>query len=119
LGGFDATLDAVWNGLDGYPGIEERWSEYSPWLDRPGLLVLYYDEVMGDLKGAAEKILDYSLTIKPQFPIQESKVQLKVSQVWATATDMVASALDTDSSPTFRRGVPGEWQKYKEVVPGW
>jgi hypothetical protein len=45
--------------------------------------------------------------------------KLTESIIMTNADEMVASALDTDSSPTFRRGVSGEWREYAEVVEAW
>ena len=112
LGSFDNVLDAVWNGYGEYPGIEERWAEYEPWLDKPDVLIIRFEDAIADLEGTADKILDYGLTITPELTLPDPQVKLELSQVLTNATEMAASARDTDKSPTFRRGVAGEWRNY-------
>ena len=119
LGSFDNVLAAVWHGIDGYPGIMERWDEYEPWLTRAGVLCLSYDDAIADLEGAADAILDYVATVKPAMALTDTGGKLTESIIMTNADEMVASALDTDSSPTFRRGVSGEWREYAEVVETW
>jgi len=111
LGGFDDVLFGVWHGIPGYPGIMARWAEYEPWLTCGQVLALNYADTLADLEGTAQMIIDYSGRIVGNATAS--------SRVDSTAADMAASARDTASSPTFRRGVPGEWRKYAEVMEAW
>lgn len=115
LGGFEDVLYAVWHGIDKYPGVEERWAEYEPWLNRPDILVIRYEDAVADLEGTADRILDYGLSIKPARALPDDKTVVESLHVVTNATEMAASARNTSNSPTFRRGVPGEWKRYRKV----
>lgn len=121
LGGFDDVLRAVWYGIDGYPGVFDRWREYAPWLDRADVLVLRFEEVIADLEAAADTILDYVHGLSPAYPQLPGKVPMKMTGVMnvTNATAMVESALDTGASPTFRKGKAGSWRQYMEIIPEW
>lgn len=117
LGGFDDVLRAVWLGIDGYPGVPERWAEYEPWLDRAGL-VLRFEDVIADLEGAADSILEYAHSVIPAYPVMQ-RGRINASYVDTNPVEMAASARDTAASPTFRKGQAGEWRQYVEVIPEW
>jgi hypothetical protein len=113
LGSFDNVLQAVWNGIDRYPGILERWSAYEPWLERSNVLILRFEDVIADLEKAARRILDYAYGIRPSMPNDRTKM---ISDYISTnETAMIASARDTSESETFRKGTSGEWRQYKYI----
>lgn len=112
---FEDVLDAVWNGYDKYPGVLERWAEFEPWLHRPSLLVIKYEDVIADTNKIANEILDYSASIQPARALPDGQTKIDNMRVLTTSTEMVASARDTDKCPTFRRGIPGEWRKYRHI----
>jgi len=118
LDSFDDVLRAVWYGIDGYPGIPKRWAEYEPWLDRGGLLVLRFEDVIADLEVAASAILDYAHSITPAYPVLQ-RGRINSAFVDTNAAEMAESARDTGSSATFRKGVSGEWRQYQDVIPEW
>jgi hypothetical protein len=100
-GNFEDVLSAVWNGIEGYPGVALRWRYYEGWKQSPHTLTLDYDDVVYDLRAASIAILEHGKVGGP-----------------VTIDAMIASAKDTGKSPTFRRGVPGEWRKYSGVFEG-
>ena len=119
LDGFDDVLRAVWYGVDRFPGVEERWAEYEPWLDKPNVLVIKYEQAVIDPASVAETILDYVVNYQVCYPRTVPDVNIGSSYIVATSDEMAASARDTGKSPTFRKGQPGEWRLYRDVIPGW
>jgi len=111
LGGFDDVLRAVWYGLDRFPGVPERWQPYAPWLTRPGVLVLCFEDVIADLEAAAGAILGYAARFTHIFD--------GGGMVETSPAAMAASARDTTSITTFRKGIAGEWKQYQDVIPEW
>lgn len=109
LGSFEDVLAAVWHGVDGYPGVEERWRHYWLWLSLGHRLAFEYANLLDNLEEAAGRILQYGL--QRAFEM----TGLEYSYDDGLIDKMATSAHDTSASPTFRRGVPGEWRDYRHV----
>lgn len=136
LGGFDEVLEAVICGLQVtggqwgdvyYPGTMERWEMYAPWLKVDWVHSVEYSAVLSDPMKAARGIVTYGMRRLTDIFDQE---QIDLGHTLdAVAEAMVANAMNQDKSPTFRKGVTGEWRerftkKHKDLfktsdVNGW
>jgi hypothetical protein len=97
-----------------FPGIRERFEPYLGWLDRPEVLVIRFEDFVGDKRGTLERILAHA--------VQRGFVYEKPQ---ADALDILERAIDPKQSPTFRSGKVGGWknnfkpehkQLFKEVT---
>ena len=59
LGSHDARLSAVITGIEGYPGVVDRWELYAPWLSVPWILPVKYEAMRSDPRGTADRVLSY------------------------------------------------------------
>jgi hypothetical protein len=106
---FDDVLEAVIVGIDGFPGIMERWELYHEWLYVDWIHKVSYESLMarpGDfakelavgMMGRVAKVFGKNPTIEPVAQ------ELLIKQ-------MVHCMNETHLSPTFRQGTPGGWKE--------
>ena len=113
LGGFDEILKAVLVGLDKYAGLFERWELFAPWLDEDWIMRLCFEDVIRDpMFWAREMILHFFNRMETILEIPRDKRQVSEKHLDEIAMEMVATSLRTGLSPTFRKGVPGEWKTH-------
>ncbi len=111
LGGFDEILEAVLIGLDKYAGLFDRWKLYAPWLNSTWAMAMRFEDVIADpLTWAKKMILHFYDRMETVLDIDPEGRQLSDKQLEEIAMEMVATSLRTGLSPTFRKGVPGEWK---------
>lgn len=135
LGGFDEILEAVLVGFGEpdptqpavsqyqYPGLLERWEHYVPWfnyawesgqIDRyHWLLPIKFEDIVGDRVKMGKVILDYVFS-RMEFILNLDPAQRQVTEEQLTdiATEMAWKSTRTGASPTFRKGLTGEWRSH-------
>lgn len=84
-----------------FPDIRARFEPYLPWLDRPEVCNLRYEDLLKDQSAALAAILDHAL---------DRGFSLSVERDWAL--ELLARAIDPARSPTFRRGQAGAWREH-------
>jgi len=106
LGGKDEILKAVITGIEGYPGVMERWEAYAPWLSVPWVFKLRFEEAIANPCGVADALVRHALDRLGQV------FGLRFSQPDTAdlVGRMVAAAADRDRSLTFRAGRVGDWR---------
>ncbi|NIT60185.1 MAG: hypothetical protein GWN00_29465 [Aliifodinibius sp.] len=114
LGSFDAILLAVIEGLDEFLGIIERWENFAPWLDVDWVLPVKYEDLLDDPYFWADKIFKYGM--KRQVSLYSYKgegLKLSFDKVGTAAVidAMAKFAVQKEKSPTYRKGVSGEWKE--------
>jgi hypothetical protein len=106
LGDKDDVLRGIITGIDGYPGVMERWKAYAPWLDSEWTFKLRYEEAVADLSGTADAIIRYALDrIGGIF-----ELHFEQPDTAEAVALMVAAAQDTGASLSFRAGRTGDWR---------
>ncbi len=82
-----------------YPGIATVYRRSMGWLECDGVLVLRYEELMGDRRRAIERIVDHFL----------QRID-RLGKTRAAIVEELIANVDPMRSPTFRRGNMGEWR---------
>lgn len=105
LGGHKEIMKAVITGLDVWSGIFERWELYSKWLECDWVLPIRFEDMISDPKGVAERAIRYTIkrTIGETFLTFETMFQAAVER-------SIELQKTKDHSPSFRKGVAGEWK---------
>lgn len=110
LGGMDEVLKAVIVGMGPFPGVMDRWADYAPWLESEHTLVVRYEDAVADPQAVAEKILEHGLD-KVQALKKAGTFRVERTLFDKAVKGMVKVGQQTDLSPTFRKGKPGEWRE--------
>lgn len=110
LGSFDEVLKAVIVGLEGYPGIFERWVQFAPWLDVEWVHKVHFEEAIEDRAHVAGEILKYGL--RRTTAIWNYEITFQQEALDAAIAAMVEASHDTDRSATFRKGVASDWREH-------
>lgn len=84
-----------------FPNIRERFEPYLPWLDRPEVLVLRFEDLIADPNHWLGKIFDHAVSRGFLGPKNHSD-----------AIAALARAIDPQRSPTFRKGESGGWREH-------
>ena len=106
----EEVMLAIINGIDGYPGVVERFETYAPWLDSQWAMSLSYEVMRRNPLMAATKFFDYSHDLasgKEGFININSEVRKFAIQ--GIITEM---AYKPSSAPTFRKGIVGGWKNH-------
>ena len=112
--GFDGALTAVIRGLHQYDGVVERWEEYAGWLDVEWVMSIRYEDVLANRREVCGDVIRYIVGHNAQFRGYHATIP---EEEFERAVDaMVENSLDTEHSPTFRKGVAGGW---REVFRPW
>jgi hypothetical protein len=111
LGGFDEMLEAVIVGLGEYPGVLDRWQEYTPWLDVDWTLKVRFEDLLNRPEEMAEIILRYTFARSPSIYAYEMGVE-EGPWLLETVNAMAETSQRTELSSTFRKGQTGEWQTH-------
>lgn len=83
-----------------FPGIAARFAPYLPWLARPEVLCLQFEDFIHDKEAVLEKIFDHAVARGFQYAGER-----------AGAISTLAGAIDPQKSPTFRSGKAGAWRE--------
>jgi hypothetical protein len=109
-GDFDAVLSAVIGGMDGYPGVVERWEDYAPWLDVPWVHKVRFEEAVAGPRRTARDLLDYALVRLGEVFHFQADLSDEAEDT-SGLIEKMAQAVERRDSLTFRRGIPGEWRE--------
>jgi len=82
------------------PGLADRFRPYLGWLNNPHVLTLQYEAFFADRQSILRAILEHA--IKRGFPL---------SQDLEGAIRVLASHIQPQRSPTFRKGGAGGWRE--------
>jgi hypothetical protein len=99
-------MKAVITGIDGYPGVIDRWELYAPWLEmRPNVLPIKFEDMIDEPELVARKTVDYCIerTIVDDMPIMLAE-SLKRTIVKSVEN------LQMRDSGSFRKGIIGSWK---------
>jgi hypothetical protein len=111
--GLDKVLEHVIVGKDIYAGIFERWELYAPWLEEEWVMKVRFEDLLHEPLPWAKKIVEHFLD-RTEFVLNIPRAgrQIEGEQLEDIAMEMVATSLRTAISPTFRKGITGEWKTH-------
>lgn len=124
LGSKENIMIAVIEGIDGYPGIFERFESFAPWLDREWALKMPYEEMLLKPERAAKRFFEYSVSLSANG--NETYVDKRVRK--AAIDGILLEMKQRQLSPTYRKGKRGQWKYeftprvtacFKEHDPGY
>jgi len=107
LGGHDAVLKAVIEGVGGYPGIVERWELFAGWLKEDWVLRVKFEDAIKDPKGVAEWIVQYGYKRKCEVATYGQEIEFG-DDIHDLVRRMVGSM--QSGSATFRKGTAEQWR---------
>jgi hypothetical protein len=102
------VLLSIVNGIEGYPGIFDRWEEYAPWLDVEWSELLTFEEMRYKPEEAAKKMIAFSYGRLAQ--VMDASVIANQEAFQQYIDKMVESSRERDTV-TFRKGVSGGWKE--------
>lgn len=102
----DDVLSFVIVGTDEYPGIVDRWRQYSTWLGDT-CLSIRYEELVSKPKSNCKRILSYAISYLPERFNHSARMDNRIYRQVLQA--MTAGNKHPNRSSTFRKGKPGEW----------
>jgi hypothetical protein len=84
-----------------FPNIAARFEPYLPWLERPEVLALRYEDLLADLEASLQRIFAHAVErgFRSSLPEQQAVARL-------------AAAVQPERSPTFRSGKSGGWRDH-------
>lgn len=83
-----------------FPGIAERFAPYLPWLSRPEVQTLRFEDFITQPRQAIGLVLDHAV-----------KRSLRITADREAAITQLCAAIDPQRSPTFRSGKVGGWRE--------
>lgn len=102
LSTFDERLRTSILGLPGelapFPDIRKRFEPFLGWFDHPEVLYLRFEDLLQNLPGSLEKILNHA--VGRGFPLEVPQMQ---------AIQQLQDSINPSRSPTFRSGKSGGW----------
>jgi len=117
LGSFDDVLAAVIEGIEGYPGVMERWALYAPWLEVDWTLKVRFEDAVRDTAGTAERVLTYGLERVAR--VFGSKPVINREAFDLLIARMVEAVQARTYSSTFRQGTAGSWREHFAEQHKW
>lgn len=84
-----------------FPDIRARFEPYLPWLERPEVLAIRYEDLLHDLQGGLGRTFDH--VAKRGFTSSLQREE---------AIPLLAQAVRPEQSPTFRSGKSGGWVQH-------
>lgn len=114
LGSYDNILLAVIEGLDEFPGIIERWEMFSSWLDVDWVLSVKFEDLLNEPKKWAENIFKFAMRRSTNtWSRGDKKLNLEFDEdgMDLLTSTMVEVSQMKKKSPTFRKGITGEWKE--------
>lgn len=102
-------LEAVIRGQGWMPSLADRWDAFTPWLECECVHVVRFERLVTDPVNVAEEVFRFVMgrtadTLQVNFKLDGEKMQQLIKE-------MAEAVYRTDRSPTFRKGVPGEWRE--------
>jgi hypothetical protein len=103
------VLKAVITGLEGYPGLIERWETYAGWYDTQWALKLHFEHILHNTRNTAELMVRYVYGRAAQ--IKGLSIKLNGEDVDHMVDAMVKMSKKTELSVTYRKGTSGQWRE--------
>ena len=110
LDSFEDVLIAVIEGIGEYPGIFERWKMFEPWFDVPWVMKLSYESMREDTEKTADRFCRY--VYHRTISALGYSVELNEDDIQSAVKAIVAATKRTELSPTFRKGIVGNYKSY-------
>jgi hypothetical protein len=82
-----------------FPSIRERFEPYLGWLEQPEVLVIRFEDFVGDKRQTLDNILAHAAGRGFRYDVKQE-----------AALDILEKAIDPNQSPTFRSGKVGGWK---------
>jgi len=89
-------------GVGVFAGLFDRWAQFRGWLDRSGVLVVDFADMVQQPEATCERVVSW---------LGESRDKLPY----------MLQAMARKDTPTFRNGMVGEWRQYwtPEIAKAW
>ena len=101
-------LMAVVKGIDGYPGIIERWNLYAPWLNCKWVYPVKFEDMRQEPKRVANEAVDY---IVRRTMTERGDMPFVISDNYKLAINRAIDQMQTtEHSGSYRKGRVGDWQ---------
>ena len=108
MGSHEKRIRAVIEGIDGYPGVLDRWALYAPWLDVDWVLPVRFEDMRERPKNVASRVVDY--VIKRTFDFA-GLPPLVIGDDYKRAIHRAIEQMGTtEHSGSFRKGRVGDWR---------
>jgi len=106
LPNMDERLKAVIQGIyedekANRPGIADQYARFIAWLNFPGILPVRFEDLIQNRAQTISVMLDHLEQAGYQIPLDRQ-----------VAIEKVARSIDPKRSPTFRKGVVGDWRNH-------
>jgi hypothetical protein len=106
LPNMDARLSAVIQGIyedekANRPGIADQYARFIAWLNFPGVMPVRFEDLIQNRSQTISAMLDHLEASGYKIPVDRQ-----------TAVAQVMQAIDPKRSPTFRKGVVGDWRAH-------
>jgi hypothetical protein len=82
-----------------FPNITARFEPYLPWLERPEVLSLRFEDFITRKEETIGRVLDHAVARGFRYQVEREE-----------AIELLASSIDPQRSPTFRTGKVGGWK---------
>ena len=107
----EARIIACINGVKKYAGLIERWELYAPWLDVDWVHPLRFEDMRLE---PIRTSLGYTRYVyKRMAEVNRVDVEPSEAEINTRAFRMAMAMEERGKvSPTFRRGIPGQWREY-------
>lgn len=105
----DEVLKAVITGIEGYPGIIERWETYAGWYDSPWAMKLHFEHMIDNPRPTAELIVRYVYGRAAQ--AMGLSITLNGEDMDRVVDAMLNMSKRTGMSATFRKGTTQQWKE--------
>ena len=107
-GSHEARLRAVIEGVEGYPGVVDRWALYAPWLDVDWVLPVRFEDMRERPGEVANRVVDY--VIKRTMG-EDGFMPLVIAEEYKRAIERAIERMGTtERSGSFRAGRVGDWR---------
>jgi hypothetical protein len=106
LPNMDERLKAVIQGIHedekaNRPGIADQYARFTAWLGFPAVMSVRFEDLIQNRSQTINTILDHLETTGYKIPLDRQ-----------TAIEKIMHAIDPKRSPTFRKGVVGDWRSH-------
>jgi len=103
------VMKAVITGLDEYIGIVEKWKDYQPWLYRPRVFPVRYEDMVRKPEQVTSRFFDFVYGLAADFSGRdEITVSAKDKQTLCT---YMVKRMKNKKTTTFRKGKLRQWKR--------
>lgn len=105
---FHKVVKASIEGIEGFPGVFERWEQYAQWLEVEWSEVLTFEEMRYRPEATARKMIEFCYGRLAQ--VMDAQVVAN-DEAFQTYIEKMVEAGSQRESRTFREGVSGGWRE--------